>query len=97
MFEPDTKGNNKLLEALAALEHEQWRDWTKYMLDNFSDENIERWKKQFQKPYDELDDKDKEKDRVWARKVLAIASVVAQQKFDKWAANLEKRLKRRKT
>jgi len=94
MFEPESKTTAELLEKLAALEHEQWALWTKYMLENFDDENIEHWKKQIEIPYDQLDDKDKESDRKWARRVISIAVIVAQQKFDKWARNLEKRLKK---
>jgi len=70
--------NNELLEKLAALEHEQWAHWTKYMLNrlgyhaNNSNPNIRRWFNQIQTPYDELSEKEKESDREWARKVLKI-------------------------
>lgn len=96
MFEPDTKAFSKLLEALAALEHSQWVEWSKSLAEKekLSPERLERWEKLWV-PYNELDEKDKESDRIWARKVLYVAGVVAQQKFDKWAANLEKRLKKR--
>lgn len=60
------------LEQLAALEHEQWIHWTKYMLDNLTSENIERWKRQIQTPYSELSEKEKESDRRWARKAIDI-------------------------
>lgn len=46
--------------------------------------------------YSELDEKEKESDRKWARKVCAVALIIAQQRFDKWAKNLEKRLKNAK-
>lgn len=58
------------VEALAALEHEQWAHWTRYMLDNATAENIERWRRQIDTPYEALTEKEKESDRVWARKVL---------------------------
>lgn len=95
MFEPNTPSANKLLEELAALEHLQWAHWAKYMLENLTPENIERWKKQIETPYEALDDKDKESDRVWARKSMSIDIQVAQLCFDKWARNFEKRLKKR--
>ncbi len=61
---------SEMSEVLADLEHQQWAYWTRYMLDNLSAENIERWKKQIETPYSELTDKEKESDRVWARKVI---------------------------
>lgn len=62
----------EIIEKLAELEHEQWAHWTKYMLDNLTDENIARWKRQIEAPYEELSEKEKESDREWARKVLKI-------------------------
>jgi hypothetical protein len=59
-----------LREELAALEHEQWAHWTKYMLDNLTEENIARWRKQIDTPYSELSEKEKDSDRVWADKVI---------------------------
>jgi len=58
-------------EKLAALEHEQWAHWTKHMLDNLTPENIERWRKQIDTPYEELSEEEKESDRKWARKVMS--------------------------
>ena len=59
-----------LIERLAALEHEQWAHWTRYMLDNLTLENIERWEKQIATPYSELGEKEKSSDREWAQKVM---------------------------
>ena len=59
-------------EKLAALEHEQWTHWTKHMLDNLTPENIERWRKQIDTPYEELSEEEKESDRKWARKVMSL-------------------------
>lgn len=61
-----------MLEKLAELEHIQWSHWTKYMLENLTPENIERWKKQIETPYSDLSEKEKESDREWARKVIEI-------------------------
>ena len=64
--------NNSLLERLAALEHEQWAAWTLHFLSNQTPENIERWKRQMVAAYDELSASEKEADRTWAKKVLAL-------------------------
>ena len=61
-----------MIEKLAALEHEQWAHWTRYMLDNLTPENIERWKRQIETPYSDLTENEKESDRNWARRVLDI-------------------------
>ena len=61
---------NNLLEILAKLEHEQWAHWTKYMLDNLTEENIKRWKTQIDTPYIELSEKEKDFDKEWAQKVI---------------------------
>jgi len=61
-----------LIEKLAALEHEQWAHWTRYMLDNLTSENIQRWQRQIETPYEDLSEKEKESDRVWARKVMEL-------------------------
>ena len=68
------KNNNKeLIEELAELEHKQWWDWAKNILEteDISKERSERWKKLFI-PYDDLSEKEKDSDREWARKVLKI-------------------------
>jgi len=53
------------LEMLASLEHEQWIQWNKAMTKEFQ-------KPQLWIPYEELLDEQKEKDRVFARKVLEL-------------------------
>lgn len=63
---------SKLIEDLADLEHQQWAHWTRYLLDNYTPENIERWIKQINTPYSALSEKEKESDRKWARKVATV-------------------------
>lgn len=65
-----------VLEKLADLEHEQWAHWTRYMLDNLTDENINRWRLQIETPYSELTEKEKESDRSWARKAIKLIGTV---------------------
>lgn len=62
----------RLREKLADLEHQQWAHWTKYMLDNLTPENIERWKKQCDTNYEDLTEKEKDSDREWAHKVIEL-------------------------
>ena len=64
-----------LVEKIAPFEHDQWAHWTKYMLDNLTDENIARWRKQIGTKYEDLSEEEKESDRVWARKLLEIAEI----------------------
>jgi predicted transcriptional regulator len=96
MFEPNSPSSNKLLEELAAIEHTQWIEWSKNLAEkeNLSPERLERWQKLWV-PYEQLDEKDKENDRKWARKGMHVTVIVAQRVFEKWAKNLSKRLKKR--
>lgn len=64
-----------MLEALASLEHDQWMDWAKNLMEKepgLSQERKERWQK-FMFPYCELDEAAKDMDRVWAAKAVEIA------------------------
>ncbi len=63
----------ELLERLAEVEHDQWVRWSKEIAasEHISGERIERWRK-YWVSYRNLSEKDKEKDREWARKVLAV-------------------------
>jgi ADP-ribose pyrophosphatase len=61
-----------LLERLAALEHDQWIAWTRHLLSNQTPENLERWKRQLAATYEQLSESEKEADRIWARKALAL-------------------------
>jgi len=67
--------NNPLLERLAALEHEQWAAWTQHFLSNQAPENLERWKRQVAATYEELSESEKEADRAWAQKILALLNL----------------------
>lgn len=64
--------SEKLREALAELEHEQWMSWAESLIQNedLSAERLHRWSGFF-KPYDELPEDAKESDRKWADKVIA--------------------------
>jgi hypothetical protein len=61
---------DQLIEQLANLEHHQWAHWTRHMLDNMTDENIARWRRQIDTPYSQLSEDEKNSDREWAIKSL---------------------------
>jgi C4-dicarboxylate-specific signal transduction histidine kinase len=63
----------QVVEKLADLEHRQWMHWSQYVAreHNISEELKEKWDENW-KPYSELSEEMKEKDRKWARKSLKI-------------------------
>mgnify|MGYP003973184805 FL=1 len=69
-MDSDSTSRKHLLEVLADLEHRQWAHWTRYMLDNFTPENVDRWRKQVQTDYSDLSEREKDSDRTWASTVL---------------------------
>jgi len=67
------------VEKGAAIEHERWSRWQKYMhskilptehdaLMQIGTEFVERWNRQIDTPYAELSEKEKESDRIEVRK-----------------------------
>jgi hypothetical protein len=66
------KRKTELLEILAELEHEQWKEWSMSLVDheeNLSKTRVDRWMKLW-RPYNELTEQEKDQDRVYAEKVL---------------------------
>lgn len=75
--------DEELIERLAELEHKQWMEWSKSVLDEIMGDPMktkaemrddihelhQRWL-EYWKPYSELPEEAKEKDREWARKVI---------------------------
>ena len=66
-----TPALDAMIERLAALEHERWIAWSKGVArtECLSAERLWRWHKLW-KPYAELTEVEKGKDREWAEKVL---------------------------
>lgn len=72
----------EMREPLAALAHEQWSGWMRYMFSTgtFNDDGtwtmpawaVERWQRQMNTPYAELPEAEKTSDRLEADKVLAL-------------------------
>jgi inhibitor of KinA sporulation pathway (predicted exonuclease) len=65
--------NDPRLEALAAIEHEQWIHWAQQILIGYGipRKTADRWRKVFV-PYAELSEESKDVDRAWATRVLAV-------------------------
>lgn len=70
----------EIIEALAAVEHERWSGWMRYLFSHCAQEfdrkiiprwACERWTIQSCTPYSNLTEKEKESDRVEARKTIA--------------------------
>jgi hypothetical protein len=77
--------NYQLREKLAALEHQQWSHWTKYLIDSglITDAaKIAHWERQINTPYYELTEAEKDLDRKWADKVIEILNDNRQQGMD---------------
>jgi hypothetical protein len=71
-----------LIESLAAVEHERWSHWQRYVHSKgirqpdgsllLPAELVARWDKQIATQYEELDDQEKESDREQVRKYLQL-------------------------
>ncbi len=71
-----------IIEELAALAHEQWAGWMRYLFSHGEEgldgtftiprDNVDRWQRQIRTDYTDLSEKEKESDRREARKVLQI-------------------------
>ena len=79
-----------LIEKLAAVEHERWSHWQRYVHSKCTRQSdgslllpaelVARWEKQIATKYAELDEMEKESDREQVRKYLPlIASALADQ------------------
>lgn len=72
------------MEKLAAVEHERWAHWQRYMhakgsrLEDGSlvlpADLVERWERQMETSYDSLPDEEKESDRDQVRRYLPVVS-----------------------
>jgi hypothetical protein len=73
------------LEVCAALAHEQWAGWMRYMFSKgehnpdgswtMPEWAVQRWTRQMESPYEELPEDEKESDRKEARRWLALFGI----------------------
>lgn len=78
----DPADRSDLREKLAALAHEQWSGWMRYMFSKAPVNEdgswtmpawaVERWQRQMQTPYSDLSEEEKASDRTEAGRVLAL-------------------------
>jgi predicted DNA-binding helix-hairpin-helix protein len=77
--------NEEMMEKMAAIEHERWAKWQKYIhskilpskdddLMIIGSEFVERWERQINTPYEQLSEKEKESDREQVRPYLDLIS-----------------------
>lgn len=81
------------VEVLAAVEHERWSWWMKYLFElttqsaagtrNIPAWAVERWTRQMNTPYAEISEKEKESDRIEARKTLAALARLAERRGER--------------
>lgn len=68
----------EMVEALAALAHEQWSGWMRYLFSNVVVSNKgaidyrSRWQRQIKQSYLELSEEEKESDRQEARRMIEV-------------------------
>ena len=61
--------SSELLEGLSELVHDQWWDFAEKIAPEISSAHAQAWEKMFV-PYDELPDEEKEKDRMFAKRIV---------------------------
>ena len=78
----DRGEDDTLIEELAAIEHERWSHWQRYVHAKavrrpdgslvLSAELVERWERQFGMQYEDLPEDEKESDREQVRRYLPV-------------------------
>ena len=83
---------SELIEQLAAIEHERWADWQRYLHSKCSwgpnggltipTELVARWERQIDTPYAGLSEQEKESDREQVWRYLPIIEEELQAQYD---------------
>lgn len=87
---PTAQQMGALLESLAAVEHERWSHWQRYLHSKclpaedgslvIPGELVARWSEQMSTPYDELTEREKESDREQVRHYLPLIEAMMLEK-----------------
>jgi hypothetical protein len=87
----------QLLEELAAIEHDRWAHWQRYVHDNGERQTdgsillpadlVERWERQINTAYNELSEQEKNSDREQVRKYFPLLERSLQQACKKSEGN----------
>ncbi len=86
-------------ESLAAIQHDQWSGWMKYMFGKCT-KNLDgtytipewavfRWYDQMMTPYHKLTDKEQDSDRIEADKILALFSQELSRLEEEWIKEVQ--------
>lgn len=92
-----TEQDKELREKLAAIEHERWADWQKWVHKVLREANpspeigdiLERWDRQIETPYEKLSEKEKDSDREQVDRYWQL--IIADRKRVALEARLEER------
>ncbi|TXM95328.1 hypothetical protein FV223_01330 [Methylobacterium sp. WL116] len=89
----DHRDDEALIEELAAIEHERWSHWQRYVHDKAVRQRdgslvipadlVQRWERQFGMQYNDLPEVEKESDREQVRRYLPV--------LKRWSQDDEKR------
>ena len=69
------KIKGELIEWVSEIVHNQWANWAEYILDNMTEENIKRWRRQIETSYEDLSEEEKDSDRYFAKKYVHLMYV----------------------
>ncbi len=85
----NSKNLDGLIDQLAAIEHERWADWQRFVHDKAEKQKdgsllipsvlVERWESQIATPFSALSEEEKESDRAQVRRYLPFLNGVFQQ------------------
>jgi hypothetical protein len=82
-YEGKNQDQKGIVDKLAELEFEQYKNWVEYFVENFSKDNLKKWVKLSKKDFDELSDEDKKTDYNNALKVIDVLKKYSKEKKDK--------------